>query len=394
LNSKDECQNAAESFDFDRIVERRGTDSMKWGRYGDDVLPLWVADMDFQSPKAVIDALRQRVEHGVYGYGIEPPELRPVIQERLQRLYGWQVNPDDMLFLPGVFVGFNLVPSAFSEAGDGLLIQTPVYPPFHAIANNIGRTLQTAPLAHTDKGFEIDYDLFERSITPSTRVFLLCNPHNPVGRVFTRAELERLAEICLRHDLIICSDEIHQDFIYEGHSHIPIATLGPEVAARTITLLSPSKSFNIAGFHFSIAIAGNPENRDRLKAAAAGRVPNRPGIFDFVAGLAAYRYGGEWFANLIEYLRGNRDFLLRYLKEEIPQIRMHEPEGTYLGWLDCRGAGIDGSPAEFFVKEAKVALQDGALFGVEGQGFVRLNFGCPRSVLAEALARMKASLYR
>ena len=379
-------------YDFDRIVERRGTDSMKWGRYGADVLPLWVADMDFPSPKPVIDALRRRVDHGIFGYGVEPPELRPLVQARLKRRYSWEVDPDDMIFLPGVFVGFNLVGAAFGETGDGILIQTPVYPPFHAIGKNVGRTMQSAPLVRTDSGYEIDFDIFERAITRCTRVFLLCNPHNPVGRVFTRTELEKLAEICIEHDLIICADEIHQDFIYEGHTHIPIASLGSEVAARTVTLISPSKSFNIAGFHFSIAIATNPEVRKRLVAAAAGRVPNRPGIFDFVAGLAAYEHGDEWFEQLLKYLQANRDFLVKYVRDELPQIAMFQPEGTYLGWLDCRAAGIAGSPTEHFLKEAKVALQDGALFGSDGEGFARLNFGCPRATLVEAMARIKKSL--
>lgn len=392
MNSEDDSGKVGSCYDFDTVVERRGTDSIKWGRYDEDVLPLWVADMDFTSPEPVIDALRRRVEHGVYGYGMEPPELRAVVQARLQTKYGWHVDPEEMLFLPGVIVGFNLVSSAFGTVEDGVLIQTPVYPPFHAIGKNVGRTIQTAPLVRTGEGYEIDFDLFERTITPRTRVFLLCNPHNPVGRVFTRPELEKLAEICLKHDLIVCSDEIHQDFVYEGHSHIPIATLAPEVAARTVTLLSPTKSYNIAGFHISLVVASNPKIRDRLKAAAAGIVPSRPGILDFVAALAAYKQGGEWLERLVKYLQANRDFLVRYVREELPQIGIFEPQGTYLGWLDCREAGIEGSPVEFFLQEARVALQDGALFGAEGQGFVRLNFGCPRATLAEALHRMRKAL--
>lgn len=379
-------------YDFDRVVERRGTDSAKWGRYQGDVLPLWVADMDFPSPEPVIEALRRRVEHGVFGYGVEPPELRGVVQERLQRLYRWQVEAEDLLFLPGVLVGFNLVPAAFGEEGDGVLVQPPVYPPFFAVGPNVGRTIETAPLVYADGRYEIDFDALERSITPRTRVFLLCNPHNPVGRVFTRAELERLAEVCLRHDLIVCSDEIHQDFVYQGHSHVPIASLGPEVAGRTVTLISPSKSFNIAGFHFAIAVAGNPEVRARLKAVAAGLVPGRPGILDFVAGLAAYQHGDPWLRQLLVYLEGNRDLLLAYVRDNLPGVSMPRPEGTYLAWLDCRGMGIEGPPAGFFLREAGVALQDGAEFGAEGEGFVRLNFGCPRAILLEALDRMREAL--
>jgi cystathionine beta-lyase len=381
-------------YDFDRIVERRGTDSVKWSRYDEDVLPLWVADMDFASPEPVVEALRRRVEQGVFGYGVEPPELRGVVVDRLRGLYGWEVQGDDLMFLPGVVVGFNLVAKAIGEEGDGVLIQPPVYPPFFLVGPNVGRTIQEAPLVLTERGYEIDFDAFEAAITPRTRVFLLCNPHNPVGRVFTRPELERLAEICLRHDLIICSDEIHEDFVYSGHTHYPIAALGPEVAERTVTLIAPSKSFNIAGFHCSAAVATNPDLRQRLKAAGAGLLPNHLGILDYVAGLAAYQQGEEWLGQVVSYLRANRDFLVGYVRENLPGVSMVEPEGTYLAWLDCRGAGIEGSPADFFLREARVGLNEGATFGSVGEGFVRLNFGCPRPILVQALERMRGALER
>ncbi|MHB0869147.1 MAG: MalY/PatB family protein [Chloroflexota bacterium] len=381
-------------YDFDRVIDRRGTDSVKWTKNDADALPLWVADMDFPSPEPVIQALRRRVDHGVFGYGVEPPELRGVVQERLERLYGWRVDPEQFLYLPGVVVGFNLVSKAFGVAGDGYLIQTPVYPPFFAVGKNVDRTIQEAPLVRTGRGYEIDFDAFERAITPRTRVFLLCNPHNPVGRVFTKAELERLAEVCLRHDLVICSDEIHQDFVYPGHSHVPIATLGPEVAQRTVTLISPSKTYNIAGFHFAIALSDNPELMGRLRRTAAGMLASSPGLFDFVAGLAAYQHGQDWLEQALAHLRGNRDFLVGYVRESLPGVELFEPEGSYLAWLDCRGAGIEGHPGEFFLREAGVALNEGNAFGRVGEGFVRLNFGCSRAILEEALGRMKAALER
>ncbi len=383
-----------EVYDFDRIVDRRGTDSVKWSRYEADVLPLWVADMDFPSPDPVIDAVVKRVEHGVFGYGVEPQELRSTVQARLQGLYGWEVQPDDLLFLPGVVPGFNLAARAVGEQGDGVLIQTPVYPPFFAAGPNSGRTIEQAPLVLTDRGYEIDFDAFEAAITPRTRMFLLCNPHNPVGRVFTRPELERLAEICIRHDLIICSDEIHQDFIYDGRIHYPIAALGPEVAERTVTLIAPSKSFNVAGFHFSVAVITDPELRKRASAAGAGLLPNHLGVLDYVAGLTAYQKGDEWLRQVMVYLEGNRDFLMGYLRDNLPGVTMVEPEGTYLAWLDCRHAGIDGSPAEFFLREARVGLNEGKSFGSQSEQFVRLNFGCPRSTLMAALDRMKVALER
>lgn len=385
---------ASSDFDFDRVIERRGTDSVKWCQYEDGVLPLWVADMDFESPPAVIDSLTRRVKHGVFGYGSEPSDLRREVQARLERLYGWETETDELMFLPGVVVGFNLVPLAFSREGEGVLIQPPVYHPFYAVQGNTGRVIQEAPLVQrADGSYEVDFELFERAITPETRVFLLCNPHNPVGRVFTRQELERMAEVCLRHDLVICSDEIHEDFLFDGRTHVPIATLAPEVAARTVTLFAPSKSFNIAGFHLSLAHAGSRELRNRLEHAAMGLVPKRPGILDCVAALAAYRYGGKWLDSVVTYLQGNRDFLYDRVCRMLPGIRMFKPEGTYLAWLDCRDLDLGEPAADFFLREASVGLNDGSIFGKEaGKGFARLNFGCPRSTLAEATERMAAAL--
>lgn len=380
--------------DFDRLIERRGTDSIKWGRYHEDVLPMWVADMDFASPPAVVEALSRRVEHGVFGYGAEPAELRTTIQERMERLYRWSVSPEDILFLPGVVVGFNLAARAFGSPGDGVLVQPPGYPPFFMVGHNARQTIVEAPLTLGQGGYSIDFEAFEAAITPQTRLFILCNPHNPVGRVFTRGELEKMAEICLRHGVIICSDEIHQDFIYPGHNHVPIASLSPEVAARTITLSSPSKSFNIAGFHFSAAIVQDREMRRRMEESQAGLIPRLPGLFDLVAGLAAYQSGDPWLGGLIHYLDRNRNLVMDFVAREMPGVKMHRPEGSYLGWLDCRGLGLEEPPCEFFLREARVGLMDGSAFGTGGKGFVRLNFGCPGGVLEEGLGRMKAALAR
>ncbi len=392
MSLKNGVKIGSERYDFDRLIDRRGTNSMKWSAHPEDVLPLWVADMDFQSPDPVIAALRQRVEHGVFGYGVEPKELRPLILARLERLYGWRVGAEELSFLPGVVPGLNLVSRTVGEPGDGVLIQTPIYPPFLAVGSNASRTVQQAPLVRTNGRYEIDFDLLEAAITPRTRVFLLCNPHNPVGRVFTKAELERVAEICLRHDLIICSDEIHQDFVYEGHTHYPIASLSPEIADRTVTLISPSKSYNIAGFHLAVSVVGNPDLRTRLHAMAAGILPNRPGSLDYVAAAAAYSDGGPWLEQVLTYLQANRDSVVDYVSENLPGVTVFAPEATYLAWLDCREVGTPGSPGEFFMREARVALNDGPAFGAPGEGFVRLNFGCPRSILREALGRMGEAL--
>lgn len=378
--------------DFDRFVDRSASESAKWRRYGEDVLPLWVADMDFLSPEPVIRALRERAEHGIFGYPQEPPELREVIVDRLQRLYGWPVSPEALVFVPGVVTGFNLACQAVTEPGDGMLLQTPVYYPMLRTPIYAQLTCDEMELTlGADGRYTIDFDLFERTITERTRVFLLCNPHNPVGRVFQRQELERMAEICLRHNMVICSDEIHCELLFDGLQHSPVATLAPEIANRTITLMAPSKTFNIAGLKSSVAIIQSPQLRAKFEAARRGLVPS-VNIMGYVAALAAYRDGQSWLDELLPYLQANRDYLAQYLGAHLPGISMAKPEGTYLGWLNCREADIPGNPHEFFLREAKVALNDGAAFGRGGEGFVRLNFACCRSLLTQALDRMKEAL--
>jgi len=380
-------------YDFDRVVERRNTDSMKWNKYDDDVIPLWVADMDFVSADPIIEALHQRVDHRIYGYTRPPQELRTLIQDRLKRLYEWSIREDDIVFLPGLVTGLNLSYHVFSDPGDGVLIQPPVY--FHFVRDPVlhGRVLNDPPLVQKGDTYEINFSDFERGITDRTKAFLLCNPHNPVGRVFTLKELEAIADICLRHNVIICSDEIHCDLLYPGYRHLPIASLGPEVAKQSVTLLSPSKTFNLAGFDFGFAIIPNPGLRKIWQTVSSGLIPG-VNIMGHVAARAAYKYGQEWLDQALAYLTVNRDFLAQYLKEKLPAIRMTKMEATYLAWLDCRNAGIPGNPSEFFLKRARVALNDGPEFGRGGEGFVRLNFACSRKTLTEALDRMASALKR
>ncbi len=378
--------------DFDHYIERRCTESEKWHRYGEKVIPLWVADMDFRSPEPVIRALRDRVEHGIFGYPCEPPELRPVVIERLERLYGWKVAPEALLFIPGVVRGFNIACQSVGQPGDGVLLQTPVYYPMLDAPSNSGITRDEMEFTREADGhYTIDFDLMERTVTDRTRIFLLCNPHNPVGRVFTSEELERMAEICLRRNVIICSDEIHAELLFRGQRHIPIATLSREVAERTITLIAPSKTFNIAGLCCSVAIIENPDLRSAFRRVGRGLVSS-VNIMGYVAAVAAYRDGQPWLDEMLTYLEANRDYLHDYVNTELPGVSMAKPEGTYLAWLDCRQAGIPGNAHEFFLSRAGVALNDGAAFGRGGEGFVRLNFGCPRSTLADALERMKRAL--
>ena len=333
---------------------------------------MWVADMDFRSPEPVLSALHNRIEHGVFGYGLDSPELKEVMCARLARLYNWQITPADIVFLPGLVCGLNVVSRAVGEPGDGALVSTPVYPPFLSAPVNQGRVLHSAPLAVEQQGstvrYTLDEDIFEGAIQANTRLFILCNPHNPVGRAFTRQELTRMAEISLRHDLVICSDEIHCDLLLDGTQHIPVASLDPEIGQRSITLLAPSKTYNLPGLGCSMAVIQNPELRKRVQQAAAGIVPH-VNVLGYVAAIAAYAECEDWLDALRAYLTANRNFAVDFLRTHLPNIPTTNPEATYLLWLDCRNAGITGKPQAFFLEQAKVALNEGAWFGKEGEGF-------------------------
>ncbi len=383
-----------DDFNFDVPVERRGTGCLKWHTYEPDVQPLWVADMDFVSPEPVVQALQARVECGLFGYELPSAELTEVICARLARLYGWEVSPESIVYLPSLVTGINVACRAVSQSGGGVLVQTPVYPPFLSAPANYGLQLQTAELTAVAKGstlqYEIDYDAFEAAITPETRLFLLCHPHNPTGVEYTPEQLSRMAEICLRHNVIICSDEIHCDLLLSARRHTPLGALSPEVAAASITLMAPSKTFNIPGLSCSFGVIPQPALRERVNQACAGIVPHVNSL-GLTAALAAYRDGDDWLRALCRYLTANRDVLVTFIQTRLPRLRTTVPEATYLAWIDCR-EGVPGSPYEFFLQRARVALNDGALFGPGGEGFVRLNFGCPRVHLVEALEKMEAAL--
>ena len=382
-------------YDFDLPYERRGTDSEKWKAFGNEVLPLWVADMDFPAPPAVLQALHERVAHGIFGYGGVTAELSEAICHRLWEYYHWAVTPDQLLFLPGLVSGLNISCRAVCPPGAGVLVQTPIYPPFLSAPVNQGLHLNIAELFVTRSKqwlhYSIDYNAFEAAIQSHTRLFMLCNPHNPVGRCYTREELINLAEICTRNDLIICADEIHCDLLLENSSHLPIASLSPEIAKRCITLMAPSKTFNIAGLYCGFAIIQNPSLRKRYQLAAQGIVPD-VNLLGFTAALAAYKNGETWHKELMVYLNGNRNFFTDYVQEHLPMLSTTIPEGTFLAWLDCSATGIIGNQHDFFLNQAKVALNDGQRFGQGGNDFVRLNFGCSRSTLTQALMQMKFAL--
>jgi cysteine-S-conjugate beta-lyase len=379
---------AERGFNFDEVMELAGTSSAKWEKYrGRDIIPLWLADMDFRSPPAVIEALQRRVEQGVFGYPSVPRELVDAILSMLLAAYGWQVEAEWLVWLPGLVPGLNVVCRAAADRGDEVLTAVPVYPPFLSAPRLSERLLSTVPLARESGRWTWDFQQLEAAISPRTRAFLLCNPHNPVGRVYSRAELSRLAEICHRHDLTICSDEIHCGLILDPDKvHVPTATLDPAIARRTITLMSPSKTFNLPGLGCAWAIIPDEELRQKFKETMDGIVPG-VNILGYVACLAAYRDGSQWLAALLEYLRKNRA-LVETAINRMPGLSMSHVEGTYLGWIDTRGTGI-GEPVKFF-ERAGVGLGDGAAFG--GPGFVRLSFACPRSRLTEALTRMAGAM--
>jgi len=383
---------------FDELINRRGTESFKWRAYPDDVLPLWVADMDFMSPEPVRRALREAVDHGVcgyprglYGVGPELPEYADVIVARLRDRYAWAVEREDIVFLPGIVVGLNVMSNMFRAQGGSLVVQPPVYPPILDTAQTAGLIRCEAPLVRQSDGtYAVAWDQFEAALHADTRAFVLCNPHNPVGRAFRRDELERMAELCLARDVLICSDEIHGDLIYRGQPHLPIASLDPEIAQHAITFMAPSKTFNTPGLQASFAIIQNAELRQRFQAARQSLV-HSINLLGLIAMRAAYSEGQAWLDDLLGYLEANRDFVYDFTTNELPGLSLAKPEGTYLAWIDCRGANLE-NPYEFFLNQAKVALSNGAIYGTGGQGFVRLNFGCPRATLEEALQSMKQAL--
>lgn len=377
---------------FQQLIDRRSTESIKWNHYQPDVLPMWVADMDFLCPPEMIEALRQRIEHGIFGYPAEPPRLRGIIVDRLKRRYDWNIQPEWITYISNVFVGFHLAAHTVARPGDGVLLTPPVYFPMFLVPDNVELRGQLVKMDRVDDGtYNVPFDRFEEEINDRSRLFILCNPHNPIGKVYRRDELERLADICLKRNLIICSDEIHSDFIYDDHKHVPIAALSPEIADRTITLMSPVKSFNVAGIPFAFAVIPNRELRQQYQTSGKGLVM-QPGVLGYTAALAAFEHGDSWSNDLLKVLQGNRDFASQFIETEIPGIRMTPMQGTYLAWLDCRNAGIEGSPYKFLLNKARVATIDGARFGAGGEGFVRLNIACPASRLKEALERIRAAL--
>ncbi len=385
-------------YDFDEVIERNDTGSLKWDYreevFGSkNVIPMWVADMDFRVPQPVIDAMKKRAEHGIYGYPAKTPSYYNSIIGWMERRHGWKVSRDWISTSPGVVPAINLCVQAFSHPGDKIVVQSPVYYPFFRAVENNGRRIVKNPLNFENGRYTMDFEDLEKNLDSRTRMLILCNPHNPVGRVWTREELSKLGEICLKHDLIIISDEIHEDLVYEGHRHIPIASVSEELAMQTVTCTAPSKTFNIAGLSTSTVIAKNEKLLSRYEAALLNAGLLSGNVFGIVALEAAYTYGEEWLDQLLVYLKGNVDYAEKFINERIPRIKFVRPEGTYLALIDFRDLGMDQDALnEFVVKEAGIGFDDGAMFGKECDGFERINLACPRSTLKTAMENLEKAV--
>ncbi len=372
-------------YDFDRIVDRSGTASMKWQKYEKtDVLPMWVADMDFKTPPEIIQALKKRMSHEIFGYTLVPDKLSRIVADRMKKLYGWHVEPEWIIWLPGVVSGLNMACRAF---GKKIVTTTPIYPPFLSAPGNQNKEIITVPMKNENQRDTFDFNGIETAFRQGGGLFLLCSPYNPGGTLFNREELERLVSLCEEYNVILCSDEIHADFVLDPeNSHIPTASISSGAADRTITLMAPSKTYNIPGLCASFAIVSDPDIREHFSKAGRGMMP-AVNLLGLTAAQAAYEKCDEWLAQLITYLRSSRDLVVDRVNR-MPGCSLNPIESTYLAWIDVRDTGLP-DPAAFF-EQAGVGLSDGRYFG--RKGFVRLNFGCPRSVLEEGLKRMETAL--
>lgn len=384
-------------YNFDQITNRQNTDCVKWDSIRElynenDLLPMWVADMDFKAPPEVLDAISKRVEHGVLGYNCYPETLYESIINWVRDRYKWDIKKEWILFTPGVVAGFNYGIKALTNKSQEVVIQPPVYPPFFNVVRNINRTVVENPLIFDNGRYTIDYSELDKKLKTSN-LLLFCSPHNPVGRVWTENELERLKDIIIKNNAYIISDEIHCDLAYKDNKHTMIASLSEEIEQRSITLIAPSKTFNLAGLFTSVAIIPNEEIREDVSKIIDKISIDHMNIFGLLALETAYSKGHDWLNQLLDYIESNADYAVDYIENNIKDIRVKKPEGTFLLWLDCRKLGLNHDELhKHMIEEGKILLNDGFTFGTEGDGFLRLNIGCPRETLIEGLKRIEKAV--
>ena len=386
-------------YDFDKIIERRGTGAVKTDRlkavFGkEDLQALWVADMDFETPDFIIDAIKERMEHPVFGYTVEPEDYRPAVRDWVAALHGWEIREEWLCYIPGIVKGIGMAINALLEKYEKVIIQPPVYHPFRLVPQNNGREVVFNPLRPTEDGsYEMDFENLEEVCDDRCRMLILSNPHNPAGITWPRETLERLADFCHRKGIIVISDEIHSDMALFGNRHIPFASVSPQAAACSITFAAPSKTFNIAGIVSSFAVVPDDVLRGRFFSWVEANEMGSAHIFAPIATIAAYRKGAEWRRQMLEYVEGNIGFIISYCRDHIPQIKPLRPQASFLVWLDCRDLGLDhDSLIDLFVNKAGLALNDGEMFNPGGEGFMRLNVGCPRKTLETAMEALRTSL--
>ena len=386
-------------FDFDKVIPRKGTNSLKYdfsvelGK-GEDVLPLWVADMDFPTAPAILESLQKKVSHGIFGYSEGKEDYFQAVSGWYEKHFQWKVKKSWLVKTPGVVFAVAAAIRAFTEEGDAILIQQPVYYPFGQVIENNHRKLVSSPLKQNQGHYEMDFEDFEdKIIKEQVKLFILCSPHNPVGRVWEEWELRKVGDICKKHGVLVISDEIHNDFVWEDHRHTVFVSLSPEYEDMTITCTAPSKTFNLAGLQISNIFIPNPQLKRKFKKEIAATGYEEIGLMGLVACQAAYEGGEEWLRELKEYIWNNYLFLEKYLAEKIPQLQPVRPEGTYLAWIDCRGLGLtEAEREELIVKKAGLWLDSGAMFGKEREGFERMNLACPRKTLEAALQRLENAI--
>lgn len=386
-------------YDFDELVERRGSDCLKYDFAAErgmpeDVLSLWVADMDFRTAPCITERIQKDAAFGIFGYTDSKDDYFQAVSNWYETYFGWKVEKDWLVKTPGIVFAIATAVSAFTKEGDSVLIQQPVYYPFSAVIRDNGRKLVNNELVLKDGHYEMDLEDFEKKVVQEkVKLFILCSPHNPVGRVWTEEELRSIGEICLKYNVKIVSDEIHSDFVYPGFAHHVLTTVDERFQEISIVCTAPSKTFNLAGLQISNIWIPNPELRSIYQKKLQSIGCSEANMLGLHACQAAYEGGREWLEQLKEYLKGNLDFVRTCLKENLPQIKLVEPEGTYLVWLDCRELGLNGEELErFIVQKAKLWLDDGAIFGKAGEGFERVNIACPRAILKEALDRLKKAV--